>query len=58
VGAAANVGLHGLPCTQQIHEENLAAYAIEILSKLNLAISNLVIYGTQVEPDTLTVSLR
>jgi hypothetical protein len=46
------------PCTQQIREENLAAYAVEILPNLNLAISYLAIYSTQVEPDTLVVSLR
>jgi hypothetical protein len=43
---------------QQIREDNVAAYAVEILPKLNLTISNLAIYCTQVEPDTLMVSLR
>jgi hypothetical protein len=58
VGAVAHDSLSRLHRAQQIREHKLAAYAVEILPKLNLAISNLAIYGTQVEPDTLVVSLR
>jgi hypothetical protein len=39
-------------------EENLAAYAAEIPVRLNLMIWDAAIYCTQVEPDTLMVSLR
>jgi hypothetical protein len=43
---------------QQIREEDLAAYAAEILVRRNLMIWNAAIYCARVVRDTVMVSLR